>query len=96
MNNHDEDQITDQMPPPSVEARLAVLETGQVALQSAVNEINAKLDVLTQLQREMLKMQREMYVDLRGRLSAIERDLFQIKQDIQPDSFQNRLMRIDQ
>jgi hypothetical protein len=67
-----------------------------VALQSAVNEINAKLDVLTQLQREMLKMQREMYVDLRGRLSAIERDLFQIKQDIQPDSFQNRLMRIDQ
>ncbi|MGH9801557.1 MAG: hypothetical protein ACRD82_14430 [Blastocatellia bacterium] len=96
MTNHNENETTDQLPPPSVEARLASLETGQMALQATVNEINAKLDVLTHLQREMLKMQQDMYVDLRGRLSSIERDIYQIKQDIQPDSFQSRLMRMGQ
>ncbi|MBI1760809.1 MAG: hypothetical protein HYR56_05160 [Acidobacteria bacterium] len=91
-----ENETTQQHPPPSLEARLASLETGQAVLQTTVNEINAKLDVLTQLQREMLKMQRDMYVDLRGRFALLENELRQIKQDIQPDSFQNRLMRMGQ
>lgn len=103
MTNHGENETTDQLPPPSVDARLAVLETGQAALQSAVNEINAKLDVLTHLQREMIKMQQDMYVDLRGRFVAMNNEITslkntvnQIQQDIQPDSFQNRLMRMGQ
>jgi uncharacterized coiled-coil protein SlyX len=89
MNNHDENQTTDQLPPPSHEARISALEANFAAQRSTLNEINSKLDLL-------ISIQREMYVDLRGRLSSIERDVFQIKQDIQPDSFQNRLMRIDQ
>ncbi len=103
MTNYGENETTDQLPPPSVDARLAVLETGQAALQSAVNEINAKLDVLTHLQREMIKMQQDMYVDLRGRFVAMNNEITslkntvnQIQQDIQPDSFQNRLMRMGQ
>lgn len=96
MTNHSENETTDQLPPPSHEARITVLEAGFAAQQSTLNEINAKLDAVIKMQQDMLATQREMYVDLRGRLSTIERDIFQIKQDIQPDSFQNRLMRIDQ
>lgn len=89
MTNHGENETTDQLPPPSNETRIATLEANLAAQKSTLNEINGKLDVL-------IEMQREMYVDLRSRFTIIERDIFQIKQDIQPDSFQNRLMRAGQ
>jgi BMFP domain-containing protein YqiC len=89
-------ETTQHLPLPSLEARLGSLETGQAAIQATLNEVLVRLDVLTQLQHEILKMQREMYVDLRGRFTPLENELRQIKQDLQPDSFQNRLMRLGQ
>lgn len=89
MTDHNENEMTEPLPQPSHEARITALEAGFAAQQATLNEINSKLDVL-------IKMQREMYVDLRGRLAIIESDIHQIKQDIQPDSLQNRLMRLGQ
>ena len=96
MNNQNENETTDQLPPPSHETRITALEAGFAAQQSTLNEINAKLDLI-------LEMQREMYVDLRGRFVAMNNEITilkntvnQIQQDIQPDSFQNRLMRMGQ
>jgi uncharacterized coiled-coil protein SlyX len=106
-----ENEPTQQLPVPTVEARLTSLETGQATLQATLNEINSKLDIL-------IKMQQDRYVDLRGRitsldnnvhqrltsmdnnvhqrLTSIESNLHQIQQDMQPDSFPNRLMRAGQ
>ena len=86
-----ENETTQQLPAPApaVEARLTGIE-------ATLNTMNAKLDVLTQLQREMLKMQQDMYVDLRGRIVTLSSEVHQIQLDIQPDSFQNRLMRMGQ
>lgn len=96
VTNHDEHETTDPLPLPAHEARIATLEAGFAAQQSTLNEINAKLDLL-------IKMQQEMYVDLRGRfvtmnneITAMKNTVNQIQQDIQPDSFQNRLMRLGQ
>ncbi|MEP7336955.1 MAG: hypothetical protein ABI977_04370 [Acidobacteriota bacterium] len=96
MANHDENEATEQLPPPSHEERITAFETGFAAQQSILNEINAKLDLL-------IKMQQEMYVDLRGRfvtmnneITVLKNTVNQIQQDIQPDSFQNRLMRMGQ
>jgi uncharacterized coiled-coil protein SlyX len=91
-----ENETTQQLPQSSLEERVAKLEAGQITLQVTLNEMNAKLDVLIQLQREMIKMQQDMYVDLRGPIVALSGEVFQIQKDIQPDSFQNRLMRMGQ
>ena len=93
MTNHNENETTEQLPQPSLESRVTTLETN---FQTAFSEINTKLDALIKMQQEMLKMQQDMYVDLRGRMSSIENDIHQIKLDIQPGSFQNRLMHMGQ
>lgn len=92
MTNHAENETTDQLPPQSHEARITTLEASLAAQQNSLNEINGKLDML-------IKMQQDMYVDLRGRFVAMDNTMVtmnnaihQIQRDIQPDSFQNRLM----
>ncbi len=89
MDNHDEKETTEPLPQSSHEARYTGIETTLADQQTMLKEINSKLDLL-------IKMQHDMYVDLRGRFTLLEGELRQIKQDIQPDSFQNRLMRMGQ
>ncbi len=86
-----ENEPTRQLPQPSLEDRLASLETGQATMQATLNVMDAKFDGFNQLLKEVLKMQQDMYVDLRGRMSSIERDIHQIKQDVGPESFPQRL-----
>ncbi len=100
MTDQTENETTEKLPPLPLEKRVATLEA---TLQTALFEINSKLDALVKMQQEMLNMQQEMYVDLRGRIVAMDNKLFtmsntihQIQLDIQPDSFQNRLMRMGQ
>ena len=89
-----ENEPTQQLPAPSVEARLTSIEA-TLAMQTALlNKLDAKMDML-------IKMQQEMYVDLRKRIADLNDPLgtltatvHQIQRDIQPDSFQNRLMRM--
>ena len=96
MTDQLENEPTKQLPQLSQEARLTSIETTLTDQQVTLKEINSKLDTL-------IKMQQDMCVDLRGRFTLLESEvrLFgdeirQIKHDIQPDSFQNRLMRIGQ
>jgi hypothetical protein len=96
MTNQDGPETTEPLPQPVHETRITALELGFAAQQHTLKEINAKLDLL-------IEMQREMYVDLRGRfvtlnseVTALKSTVSQIQQDIQPDSFQNRLMRLGQ
>jgi hypothetical protein len=89
MTDHSENETTKQLPVLTVEARLSGIEATLVAQNTLLAKMDAKLDTL-------LKMQQDMYVDLRGRFTPLENELRQIKQDIQPDSFQNRLMRMGQ
>lgn len=100
MTNQPENETTEQLPQPSYEARFTEIETALATQQVLLQEVISKLDLL-------IKMQQDMYVDLRGRmtsmesnihqrLTSIEHNLHQVQQDIQPDSFQNRLMRMGQ
>ena len=87
MTEQNENETTEQLPSPSPDARIATLEGGFAAQQIMLKEISSKLDIL-------ITMQRDMYVDLRGRIVTLSDTVNQIQKDIQPDSFQNRLMRM--
>ena len=100
MTENNENQPTEKFLPQSLDARVASLET---ITQTGFSELNTKVDLLIKLQQEMIKMQQEMYVDLRKRiadlndpLGSLAATVNQIQRDIQPDSFQNRLMRMGQ
>ena len=93
MTEDNENQPTEKFLPLSLDTRVASLET---ITQTGFSELNVKLDLLIKLQQEMLKMQQDMYVDLRGRIVTLSSEVHQIQLDIQPDSFQNRLMRMGQ
>lgn len=91
-----ENEPTQQLPQSALEMRLAAIEVTLTDVQSVLKALDSKMDIL-------IKMQQDMYVDLRGRFTLLESEvrLFgdeirQIKHDIQPDSFQNRLMRMGQ
>jgi ethanolamine utilization cobalamin adenosyltransferase len=84
-----ENEPTQQLPAPAIDVRLNSIE-------ATLTQMNTKLDVLTQLQREMLKMQQDMYVNLRGRIVSLSGEVLQIQKDMQPDSLQTRLMRMGQ
>jgi uncharacterized coiled-coil protein SlyX len=83
----DDNNTTEQIPQPSLEARVTALEANFSAQSRVLNDINDKLDTL-------IRMQQEMYVDLRGRLAVLTATVNQIQQDLQPDSFQNRILNI--
>lgn len=96
MTGQNENETTEQFPPPSHETRITALEVGFAAMQATLNEMNGKLDLLIKMQQEMYVDLRSRFVDMNNTIAALASTVHQIQQDIQPDSFQNRLMRVGQ
>lgn len=67
-----ENETTRHLASLSQDRRLTAIETTLTDLQVTLKEVNSKLDML-------IKMQQDMYVDLRGRFSLLKGELRQIK-----------------
>lgn len=96
MSEQSDDQTTEPLPQPILETRVTALENNAAAQHAMLNQIDGKLDLLIKLQQDMYVDLRKRIADLNEPLSALATTVNQIQRDIQPDSFQNRLMRMGQ
>ena len=88
--NNSQDQPTAEVP---LEEQIRNL---QATVNSGFYEIINRLDVLTTSNADIKRTQEEMYADLRKRIAMIHAEVYQLAEDFQPESFQNRILKMRQ